>query len=96
LATAQPKMILVACGRAIATSTFVAQTIKETLAERDITVITIPCTVSEVPKRAAEANLVVSTTKIPEPLPIPVIVTLAFLTGMGKERVIEQIINYLR
>ncbi len=91
----KPKTILVACGRAVATSTLVAQTIKDILAERGFEVTTIPCTVSEVPGRAAGADLVVSTTQIPANLDIPVIVTLGFLTGMGRERVVEQIISYL-
>lgn len=74
----------------------VANTIKEELLERGVEVETIPCTVSEVPARVHDANLVVSTAQIPEQLGIPVIVTLAFLTGMGKDRVLDQIISHLR
>jgi PTS system galactitol-specific IIB component len=96
LTAKNPKIILVACGRAIASSRYVAQTIKKILLERGIPVETIPCTLSDVPKRASEADLVVSTTKISEPLDIPVIVTLAFLTGMGKDRVVDQIASYLK
>ncbi|HHJ06859.1 MAG TPA: PTS galactitol transporter subunit IIB [Anaerolineae bacterium] len=93
--TEKPKIILVACGRAIATSVFVAQKIEGILAERGLDAVTIPCTVAEVPARASEAALIVSTTRIPEELDTPVIVTLAFLTGMGKDRVVEQIVSYL-
>jgi PTS system galactitol-specific IIB component len=40
-------------------------------------------------------DLVVSTTQVPSDLGVPVIQTLAFLTGIGKEDVIEQIAKVL-
>lgn len=91
----KPKTVLVACGRAVATSTIVAEAIKVALLEQGVEITTIACKVSQIPEFTAQADLVVSTTPIPHKLDIPVIVTLAFLTGMGKERVINQIINLL-
>jgi PTS system galactitol-specific IIB component len=93
--TGKPKTILVACGRAVATSTVVAEAIKNALLEQGIEVTTIPCRVSEIPELAVKADLVISTTPVSAKLDIPVIVTLAFLTGMGKERVINQIITLI-
>jgi len=91
-----PKRILVACGTAIATSTVVASAIEETLKERGISVITRQCKASEVPSLVSNADLVVTTTPLPDNLGIPVIHTLAFLTGMGKEEAIEQIIEAIK
>lgn len=93
MSTGKPKTVLVVCGRAIATSVVVAQSIKDALAERGITVKTITCKVSDIPDYVSEADLIVSTTQVSDQLGIPVIVTLAFLTGMGKKRVLEQIIG---
>ena len=90
-----PKRILVACGTAIATSTVVAKGIEEALKERGIEVTTRQCKATEVKSLAGDADLIVTTTPVPDDLGVPVIQTLAFLTGMGKEEVIEEIIKAL-
>jgi len=90
-----PKRILVACGTAIATSTVVARALEEMLKERGINVTTRQCKAAEVRSLASDADLIVSTTPIPSDLGVPVIQTLAFLTGIGKEEVIEQIVKIL-
>ena len=91
----QPKRILVACGTAIATSTVVARAIEEAMDERGIQVITRQCKATEVPSLVQGMDLVVTTTPVPANLGVPVIHTLAFLTGIGKEAVIEQIVKAL-
>lgn len=93
---AVPKRILVACGTAIATSTVVANAIEEELRDRGIDVKTQQCKASEVPSLAADFDLVVTTTPVPANLGVPVIQTLAFLTGIGKEEAIDQIIKALK
>jgi len=89
------KRVLVACGTAIATSTVVAKAIEEALKERGIEIITRQCKASEVKSLAGDADLIVTTTPVPENLGVPVIHTLAFLTGIGKEDAIEQIVEIL-
>ena len=91
-----PKRTLVACGTAIATSTVVAKGIEEILKERGIQVITRQCKASEVRSLAGDEHLIVATIPVPSDLGVPVIQTLAFLTGIGKEEVIEQIISELQ
>lgn len=91
----QPKRILVACGTAIATSTVVAKAIENALRERGIEVITRQCKASEVASMVEGMDLVVTTTPVPTNLGVPVIQTLAFLTGIGKEAVIDQIVKVL-
>lgn len=93
---AQPKRILVACGTAIATSTVVAKAIEEGMAERGIKVITRQCKAAEVKGLVSDADLVVTTTPVPKDLGVPVIQTLAFLTGVGKEDVLNQIEEALK
>jgi len=89
------KMVLVACGTAIATSTVVARAIEEEMAARGVKVKTRQCKAAEVPSLAPNADLIVTTTPVPLDLGVPVIKTLAFLTGVGKEQVVQQIFDIL-
>ncbi len=91
----QPKRILVACGTAIATSTVVAKAVEQALKERGIDVITKQCRASEVANLVKGMDLVLTTTPLPGNLGVPVIQTLAFLTGIGKEAAIQQIVKAL-
>ncbi len=92
----KPKVILVACGTAIATSTVVAKGIEEAMRDRGINVTTRQCKAAEIRSRLSGVDLVVSTTPVPDDLGVPVIQTLAFLTGIGKEDVLNQIEQLLR
>lgn len=85
------KTILVCCGTAIATSTVVAKSIEEAMEERGLSVITRQCKAAEVEHRISGVDLIVSTTPMPDGLSVPVIQTLAFLTGIGKDEVLDQI-----
>ncbi len=88
---ANRKIVLVACGTAVATSTVVANSIEEEMAARGIPVETRQCKVTEVSGLVDGVDLVVSTTPLPPNLPKPAIVTLAFLTGIGRDAEIEKI-----
>ena len=92
----KPKRILVSCGTAIATSTVVAKAIEEAMKARGINVTTRQCKASEVKSLAEGVDLIVTTTPVPQGLGVPVIQTLAFLTGIGKEAVINQIAEILQ
>ena len=89
------KIVLVACGTAVATSTVVANSIEEEMAARGINVETRQCKATEVPSLCESADLIVSTTPLPSNLPRPSIVTLAFLTGIGRDKEIEKIASIL-
>jgi PTS system galactitol-specific IIB component len=90
------KVVLVACGTAIATSTVVAKAIEEACKEADIRVRTRQCKAAEVPMLAKEADLIVTTTPVSKDLGIPVIQGLPFLTGIGKDDVLKEIIEALQ
>lgn len=87
--------IVVSCGTAIATSTHVALKLKELLGEHGLLIHTIQCRVSEVTDYADLADLVVTTAQVPFELNVPVINGLPFLTGLGIEEVIKEIIQAL-
>jgi galactitol PTS system EIIB component len=90
------KRVLVACGTAVATSTVVANALEEEMKARGIRIEVRQCKATEIPSLIGDADLVVSTTPVPPNLPKPAIVTLAFLTGMGKAEVIEKIAGILK
>lgn len=93
---AKVKTVLVACGTAVATSTVVAQKILEEMANRGLKINVRQCKASEIAGLAASADLIVSTTPVPSGLTKPVIVTLAFLTGVGRAEVLDKIEKALR
>lgn len=95
--TPTPKIykIVVACGTAIATSTHVAIKIKELLQERGLKVHTIQCRVTEVTSLAPDADLIVATAQVPFDIDVPVVDGIPFLTGIGIEEVIDNIVSVL-
>lgn len=90
------KVVLVACGTAIATSTVVAKAIEERCKAEGIRVRTRQCKAAEVPTLAADADLIVTTTPVPQNLGVPVVQGLPFLTGIGKDAVLDEICEKLR
>ena len=93
---AQPKVVLVACGTAVATSTVVAVAIEEAMTERGIPVVIRQCKATEVRSMVEDADIVVATTPVPDDLGKPVFKGLPFLTGLGKDQVLDDIEKALR
>ncbi len=89
------KKILVACGTAIATSTVVAKKLEEMLKARGIDVKIDQCKASEVPTRAADYDVIVSTTEVTGTGGKPLVRTLSFLTGIGIDADVEKIAGHL-
>lgn len=96
MSSVRPKVVLVACGTAVATSTVVAVAISEACKAAGIPVQTRQCKASEVPILAKDCDLIVTTTPVPKDLGKPVIQGLAFLTGIGKDQVLQQILDALK
>jgi PTS system galactitol-specific IIB component len=90
------KKILVACGTAIATSTVVAKKLEEALKARGIDAKIDQCKASEVGTRAAQYDLIVSTTEVDDAGGKPLIRTLSFLTGIGIEADLSKIVALLK
>ena len=91
------KTVMFCCGTAIATSTVVALTVQDMLKERGIEIETRQCKAAEVAYKINGVDLVVSTTPISADVgEVPVVVTISFLTGIGKDAAIEEIASYLK
>jgi len=89
------KTILVACGTAIATSTVMSVGIAEALKARGIYVNMRQCKTAEIRGHLEGVNLIVTTTGITGDFGVPIIRSLAFLTGMGKDKLIDDIVAVL-
>ncbi len=91
----QRKRILVACGTALKTSKAVAQEVEAALKKRGLDVTAQPCRALEVARLVEGMDLILTTSPISGEVGIPIIQTLAFLTGVGKESTIQQIVKVL-
>ena len=91
----QRKRILVACGSVLRTSKLVAKEVETALKQRGLDVTTQPCRASEVARLVDGTDLILTTSPISGNIGIPIIQTLAFLTDIGKESAIQQIVKTL-
>jgi PTS system galactitol-specific IIB component len=90
------KNLLFVCATGIATSTAVTEKVMEFLQEKGLTNINYSQTnVASVQANSDDADLIVSTTKIPYELEVPVINGLALITGVGEEKVLDSIYEKL-
>jgi galactitol PTS system EIIB component len=91
------KVVLVSCGTAVATSTVVARAIEDACKQAGLRVNTRQCRATELKALVQQgADLIVTTTPVPKDIGIPVIQGLPFLTGIGKDAVLKQIIEVLK
>ena len=93
---ARQKTILFACGTGVATSTAVNTTVTEAMKARGLTFNAMQCKATEVLSLADGADLIVATTPISASVTKPVIKGLAFLTGIGKDKALDDIEAELR
>ncbi len=94
---AKAKTVIVSCGTAIATSTVVAKAIEEACKKEGIPVVVKQCKAAEIPMYLKDgADLIVTTSQVRGDPGVPVIKGLAFLTGIGKDAVLKQIIDVLK
>lgn len=93
--TGPKKTILVSCGTAIATSTVMAVGIEEALKARGVDVQTRQCKAAEIRGHLEGVDLIVTTTPLTGDFGVPVIYSLAFLTGIGKDQLLDDIVAVL-
>ena len=90
------KRVLVACGGAIATSTVVAEKIRELLKKEKIDADIRQLRISELQSNKDDADLIVTTAKVNKDYGVPLIHGVAFITGINQEKVEQQILNELK
>ncbi|MEA5026093.1 PTS system galactitol-specific EIIB component [bioreactor metagenome] len=89
------KTIIVACGSGIATSTILNAKLEELLKRHGIDHRLIQCSLNELDSYLSEADLIVSSMQIMRELPVPKLLGIAYLTGIGEEELNRKIIESL-
>lgn len=85
--------VLVACGAGIATSTVVMKKVEELFAKNNLPVEITQIKIAEAAAKQDGADMLISTTMLPTEYKIPAIKAMAFLTGIGTEKVENEIIE---
>jgi PTS system galactitol-specific IIB component len=83
------------CGAGLATSTWIATKLKESLAERGIESEITEVKVMDLSLSAANYDLIVSASNLGDVYGVPVVVSTSILTGIGFEDTIEEIVQIL-
>jgi galactitol PTS system EIIB component len=89
------KVVLVACGAGIATSTVVNRVIEEMAKEHNLDIDIIQIKIAEVGSYEDRADLLITTAMTKKEYPFPVINARAFITGIGVEETKQQILMEL-
>lgn len=89
------KKILFVCGSGGITSTVAENYVKEACKERGMDIQTRRCSPTEVDSSIDGMDLIVSTTTLGNNYPIPVVSGINLIIGIGKEQVIDEIIQRL-
>ena len=89
------KKVLVICGTGVATSTMVASSIREHCTQQGIAVEVSQGKVMDLLSGDPDVDLIVATTSVPESVSVPVVAGLPFLTGIGRDEALAQIVAHL-
>lgn len=93
------KRIYICCGTGIATSTVIARKLNEVLKQNQIMADVSQCKLTEIASRvrAVKPDLVISATQIPGGMgDVPVLLGRAFLTGVNKQQLVEDVLGILK
>lgn len=90
------KSIIVACATGVATSTVICNRIEELCKENGIEVSIVQCKVPEISAYEGDADLIVTSGKVPKQFSIPAVKATSYIIGIGAEATDQEIINHLK
>ena len=90
------KIILVACGAGIATSTVVCEKVENLIRDNNLNARVVQCKIVEAASKQNDADLIVSTTILPTEYSIPAIRATGYITGIGTEKLDQEIISIIK
>lgn len=85
--------ILIACGSGIATSTVVQEKVKTILKEAEINASINKCTISEIPGKAANVDLILVTSNYNKDVGKEIVPVFGLISGINEDKIAEDIIN---
>jgi len=83
------------CGAGLATSTWIANRLKDSLAERGIEADIMEMKIMDLALSASNYDLIVSASNLGQVYDVPVVVSTSVLTGIGLEDTIDEIVSIL-
>jgi PTS system galactitol-specific IIB component len=83
------------CGAGLATSTWIATRLKESLAERGLEVDITEMKIMDLALSAANYDLIVSASRLGQGYDAPTVVSTSILTGIGFEDTVDEIVRIL-
>lgn len=89
------KVVYVACGGAVATSTVAADKVSTLLKENNIDAEVNQCRISELTSYKDNADLFVTTAKVSKDYGVPVVHGAPFITGIKQDKAEQQVIEAL-
>jgi PTS system galactitol-specific IIB component len=92
------KRILLACGTAVATSTVVTSRLNDAMKKRGLAgkYTASQCKIAEIPSKVDNFDILIANAKAPPGVAIPVINGLPLLTGVGAEKVWDEIAELIK
>ncbi len=90
------KSVLVICGTGVATSTVVAASVRDHCAGLGIDVDVRQGKVMDLLSGSPDVDVIVATTTVPDTVTVPVVPGLPFLTGIGREAALDEVVQHLR
>lgn len=91
------KRVLIACGNGVATSTVVANKVKNYCEEKGINIQVTQCKMLELHDKANDYDLVVTSGKFSDPdVTTPCIMAISLLTGINEDAVLQKIADALQ
>lgn len=85
--------ILIACGSGVATSTVIANRVKNLVTKAGYNVKVEQVKIVEVEKLAPNYDLIVASTQIPQTISTPYVFAINYLTGINKESTDKEILE---
>ncbi len=90
------KKVFVICGTGVATSTIVASAIREHCLYHGIDVDVSQGKVMDLLSGNPAVDVIVSTTEVPKSITVPVVPGMPFLTGIGRDQALDDVVSHLQ
>jgi PTS system galactitol-specific IIB component len=95
LAQSRKYRIASVCGAGLATSTWIATRLRDSLAERGLDVDITEMKIMDLALSASNYDLIVSASNLGQVYDVPVVVSTSVLTGIGFEETVDKIVQIL-
>ncbi len=90
------KRVIVACGSGVATSQMVASKVSRLLRDKKVNAVVDAVDIKSIDTHIKQCDVYIAITAPTKEYPVPILNGIAFLTGIGMEKELDKLINYLK